>query len=112
MRIWFLVLATACTTPSSETCTGALTCSGVDCELTTAENDGTLCPAFEQKCAGYTIISQMGTDTATDRYYDASGTLVAETHFVDVRTTCAGPADFIAPSCETLTVMLAVCGAP
>ena len=115
LALTIVCLAAACTTSSgtSASCGGGpLSCTGVDCRLATAENDASLCPAFEQQCAGYTIITEQGTDTATDRYYDASGALVATVHVEpsgDV--VCTGSPAFRVPACLTASTMLPVCGA-
>lgn len=93
------------------TCNGALSCTGPSCQLSTAETDASLCPAFEQHCAGYTIITEQGTDTATDLYYDGSGALVARVHTEPSGAlTCSGPATFTAPACASASTMLAACG--
>jgi hypothetical protein len=89
-------------------------CTGVDCQLSTAETDRTLCPAFEQQCGGFTVITEMGTDTSTDHYYDGSGAIVAVVHESPVLTpTCSGPADFMIPTCTApASSMLPVCATP
>jgi YD repeat-containing protein len=111
MRSVVLLLAlAACTNSGAQAMAcSPLTCQGPRCLLSTAEQDTTLCPASEQKCAGETIIREMGTDTSTEYYYNSSGKLVAEVHTGINRETCSGPALFEAPSCATDEAPLVVC---
>ncbi len=119
MRLRFAApcVVAACTSLSppattAGTCTPPLSCSGPECQLATAETDGSLCPAFEQHYGDYTIITQQGTDTETALYYDATGNLAASVHTEPSgKSDCAGSAAFTAEACQTPTTMLAVCGA-
>lgn len=112
MRSVLILLALAACTESGgklTTCS-PLACQGPVCMLATAEQDVSLCPAFEQKCGGQTIIRQQGTDTSTEYYYDSSGKLVAEVFTGIARQSCEGPPLFQALGCDTADAMLAVCG--
>ena len=104
----------ACTTSAGteDTCTHTLQCTGADCQLSTARADTSLCPAIEQTCGSYTIITVQGTDTSTEMYYDASGELAASIHTGPSGVmTCSGPASFVHTFCQTPTSTLSACSA-
>jgi hypothetical protein len=62
-------------------------------------------PDEVEVCGPYNVLASAGTDIETDEYYDGtSGTLMAVITVVGGAPICvAGPANFVPPTCSTLT---------
>jgi hypothetical protein len=127
----FLVLLAACSSSASSNTPDAatsppdgtigLTCStsiaeycnanSCDQTLAAAQQDKDLCPASQNTCGTFEVITKGRLDTATIYYYQGGQLVAIDNLLLPGHHVCAaGPATFVEPSCGNTGQTLPACG--
>ena len=78
--------------------------------LAAAEQDHSLCPASENTCGTFQVVTKGNLDTATIYYYQGGQLVAIDNLLLPGHHTCvAGPTTFVEPTCTTASHTLPAC---